>query len=373
MSSSADQEARADEAVEEQVREEEGVQEHQGEAAEPCNKAVEELEGSKEDAKAVKADAPLEAAEAVEAFQDPREDSEEDTDSYQPVEEDQGVVTLSSSEESETREAAPPDTQIPVEPTLEETPFKMSGTAEPTANKSLFMPPKPRMGKIVQVGTDTYVPVLGNIPKPDFLGLLDDGQGQFKSTEQQRSLTAKYNNPERQTRGIEPKLSVDGSLFEFAENFNRDLFKTGSAILAHLPHPADRSMQQLNVLEHHSLFLSLSEAKKLAEEQYKKFDEYDVRTDAENMEKFHNSLDEKLLKTLKNLTPNKENSLAPTHRNHPEAHAHIPPRHPGPSQEAVTTVEGRRTRRRILNGRSRARQTPCTRRTVPTRAHIGRH
>jgi hypothetical protein len=304
-SSSAGQEARADEAVEEHVREAEGVQEDQGEAAEPRNEAVEELEGSE-------GDAPLEADEAVEAFQDPREDSAEDTDSYQSVEEDQGVVALSSSEESETREAAPPDTQIPqpepepVEPTLKETPFKMSGTAEPTANKSPFMPPKPNMGKIMQVGTDTYVPVLGNVPKPDFTGLLDDGQGQFKSTEQQRSLTAKYDNPERRTRGIEPKLSVDGNLFEFAENFNRDLFKTGSAISAHLPHPADRSMQQLNVLEHHALFPSLSEAKKLAEEEYKKFDEYDVRTDAENVEKLHNSLDEKLLKMLKNLTPNEE-------------------------------------------------------------------
>jgi hypothetical protein len=65
-------------------------------------------------------------------------------------------------------------------------------------------------------------------------------------------------------------------------------------------------MQQLNVLENHALYPSISEAKKLAEEQYKKFDEYDVRTNAENMEKLHNSLDEKLLKTLKNLTPNKE-------------------------------------------------------------------
>jgi hypothetical protein len=65
-------------------------------------------------------------------------------------------------------------------------------------------------------------------------------------------------------------------------------------------------MQQLNVLGHHALYPSLSEAKKLAEEQYKKFDEYDVRTNAENMEKLHNSLDEKLLKMLKNLTPNQE-------------------------------------------------------------------
>jgi hypothetical protein len=51
------------------------------------------------------------------------------------------------------------------------------------------------------------------------------------------------------------------------------LFKTGSAISAHLPHPSDCSIQQLNVLEHHALFPSLSEAKK---EQYKKLDEYAI-------------------------------------------------------------------------------------------------
>jgi hypothetical protein len=151
-----------------------------------------------------------------------------------------------------------------------------------------------------------YVPVLGNVPKPDFLGLLDAGQGQFKSTEQQRSLTAKYNNPEHQNRGIKPKLSVNGHLFEFADNFYRDLFKTGSAISAHLPHPADRLKQELNVLEHHALFPCLSEAKKHAEAQYKKFDEYDVRTDAENLEMLHNTLDKKLLRMLKNLPLNDE-------------------------------------------------------------------
>jgi hypothetical protein len=78
--------------------------------------------------------------------------SEEDTDSNQSVEEDQGVVALSSSEESETREAVLADTQIPkpepdpVEPNLEETAFKMSNEpknpGEPAENRTRFMPPK---------------------------------------------------------------------------------------------------------------------------------------------------------------------------------------------------------------------------------------
>jgi hypothetical protein len=135
---------------------------------------------------------------------------------------------------------------------------------------------------------------------------MTDGQCQFKSTKQQCSLTVKYDNLECRTQGIEPKLSVTGSLFNFTENFNRDLVKTGSAISAHLPHPEDRSVQQLNVIEHHGLYPSLSKAKKLVEEQYEKFDEYDIQPNAENVEKLQNSLNEKLLKTLKNLTMSNE-------------------------------------------------------------------
>jgi hypothetical protein len=119
------------------------------------------------------------------------------------VEAYQGVVALSSTEESEEHETAPPeDTPTPkpeldpVEPNLEETPFKMSGTAEPMAKRFPFMPPTPRTGKIVQVGTDTSVPVLGNVPKPDFSGLLEDG-GPSKSWQPKGS--AARVDPEDQT------------------------------------------------------------------------------------------------------------------------------------------------------------------------------
>jgi hypothetical protein len=48
---------------------------------------------------------------------------------------------------------------------------KPKNPGEPAENRTPFMPPKPRMGKIVQVGTDTYVLVIGNVSKPDVLGL----------------------------------------------------------------------------------------------------------------------------------------------------------------------------------------------------------
>jgi hypothetical protein len=62
----------------------------------------------------------------------------------------------------------------------------------------------------------------------------------------------------------------------------------------------------LNVLKQHALFPNLTEARKLAEEQYKKFDEYDVRTDRENLKKIRNSLEPGLRQTIDGLIPDEE-------------------------------------------------------------------
>jgi hypothetical protein len=64
----------------------------------------------------------------------------------------------------------------------------------------------------------------------------------------------------------------------------------------------------LNVLKQHALFPNLTEARKLAEEQYKKFDEYDVRTDTENVKKLRNSLEPSLRQTIDGLILNEEKS-----------------------------------------------------------------
>jgi hypothetical protein len=61
----------------------------------------------------------------------------------------------------------------------------------------------------------------------------------------------------------------------------------------------------LSILKQHALFPNLTEVK-LAEEQYKKYDEYDVRTDRENVKKLLNSLEEKLRQTIDGLTPEEE-------------------------------------------------------------------
>jgi hypothetical protein len=89
-------------------------------------------------------------------------------------------------------------------------------------------------------------------------------------------MLAKYDKPERRTRGLTPAFTDKEDLSEFAELFNEDLFKTGSTVSAHLPNPREHTKLQLNVLQLHALFPNLLEARKLAEEQYKKFDEYDV-------------------------------------------------------------------------------------------------
>jgi hypothetical protein len=162
------------------------------------------------------------------------------------------------------------------------------------------------MGRLLQVGSMTYVAELGNVPNPEFSSLLGEGHGQFQSMEQQRLMTARYDNPERHTRGLEPAFTEKGNLFMFAELFNKDLFKTGSTVPAHLPNPQDRTKPQLNVLQLHALFLNLLEARKLAEEQYKKFDEYDARTDTENIERLQNSLEPSLKEAIDSLTPEEE-------------------------------------------------------------------
>jgi hypothetical protein len=110
----------------------------------------------------------------------------------------------------------------------------------------------------------------------------------------------------RHTRGIELVFTEKGNLFAFAELFNKDLFKTGSAVPVHLPDPRDRMKPQLNVLQLHALFPSLMEARKLAEEQYKKFDEYDAHTDKENVECLQNSLEPSLREAIDSLTPEEE-------------------------------------------------------------------
>jgi hypothetical protein len=135
---------------------------------------------------------------------------------------------------------------------------------EPAPEVEPFMPKTAKMGQLVQVGTTSYVAKLGNVPNPEFSGLLDNGRSQFVPTEQQHSMLAKYDNPERHMRGLMPAFSEKGNLFKFAELFNDNLFKTGSAVSVHLPNPRYRTKPQLNVLQLHTLFPNLLEAWKLA-------------------------------------------------------------------------------------------------------------
>jgi hypothetical protein len=87
-------------------------------------------------------------------------------------------------------------------------------------------------------------------------------------------------------KGPHTSLHRTGNLLEFIEEFNQDIFKTGSAVSVHLPNPQDHTKPQLNVLQLHALFLNLTEARKLAKEPYKRYDEYNVCTDMEKVERF---------------------------------------------------------------------------------------
>jgi hypothetical protein len=98
-------------------------------------------------------------------------------DSFEELEEDQGILALSSTESEEQGNPVPqPEpTQAPNVPQPETEPLKMSKEApEPEP----FMPKAPKMGRLVQVSATTYVAELGNVPNPEFYGLLDGGKGQ---------------------------------------------------------------------------------------------------------------------------------------------------------------------------------------------------
>jgi hypothetical protein len=241
--------------------------------------------------------------------------------SFESIDEDQGVVTVSSTESEEQGNPVPqPEpTQAPNVPRPEQEPLKQPTVPQlepspvtpmpqntPKMSKEApepepFMPKVPKMGRLVQVSATTYVAKLGNVPNPEFSGLLDEGKGQYALTEQQQSMLAKYDNPKRRTDGLLPLFDEKQNLPEFAEKFNQDLFETGSAVTAHLPNLRDHAKPQLNVLKQHALFTNLTEARMLAEEQYKKFDEYDVRTDRENVKNLRSSLEPKLRQTIDGL------------------------------------------------------------------------
>jgi hypothetical protein len=109
--------------------------------------------------------------------------------SFEDIEEDQGIITIRSTDSEEA--TAPPEEQgnprqvpnvpqpepepSPVAPTQQNPPKMSKEAPEPEP----FMPKAPKMGRLVQVSATMYVAELGNVPNPDFSGLLDEGKGQY--------------------------------------------------------------------------------------------------------------------------------------------------------------------------------------------------
>jgi hypothetical protein len=163
------------------------------------------------------------------------------------------------------------------------------------------------MGILLQIGTDTWVPSMGIIPKPDFSGLAE-GEDKSHGTARQRLLSAKFDQAEHCKAGIEPKLGHQGDLGAFAEQFLEALFNTGSCVQVHLPDPDDPSKPQFNVFESHARYPSTKDAVKLAKAQHAKFNEYEKSNDNENVKKLHASLSDDLLCQLKSMMLKTENN-----------------------------------------------------------------
>jgi hypothetical protein len=242
------------------------------------------------------------SAQAREGFEGDVDVQEAKTDSFEEVEQD--VESLSGSEE-EGKEDPPQNPPRP--PTPNPDPEDSDSETMSTTAVTPFRPTKPNMGILLQIGTDTWVPSMGNVPKPDFSGLAE-GEDKSHGTARQRPLSAKYDRAEYRKAGIEPKLGHQGDLGAFAEQFLEALFDAGSGVPAHLPNPDDPSKPQLNVLESHARYPSIEDAVELAKMQYAKFDEYDKSNDTENVKKLHASLTEDLLRQLKSLMPKTENN-----------------------------------------------------------------
>jgi hypothetical protein len=106
--------------------------------------------------------------------------------SFESIDGDQGVITVSSTESEEQGNPVPqPEpTQAPNVPQPEPEPSPVAPTPQntpkmtnPAPEPEPFMPKVPKMGRLIQVGATTYVAELGNIPNPEFSDLLDEGKG----------------------------------------------------------------------------------------------------------------------------------------------------------------------------------------------------
>jgi hypothetical protein len=141
--------------------------------------------------------------------------------SFETIKGGQGILALSStkSEEQGNPVLQPEPTQEPNVPQPEQEPPNQPAVPQPEPSPVALMQPKtpkmskpkgdtapepepfmpkvPKMGQVVQVSETTYVAELGNVPNPELTGLLAEGHGQYASTEQQRSMLAKYDNPKR--------------------------------------------------------------------------------------------------------------------------------------------------------------------------------
>jgi hypothetical protein len=232
------------------------------------------------------------------------------TESFEEVE-GQVIKSFSGSEEGKEdppqNPPRPPSPRSDTESDPEPDPEDSNSETMSTTAVTLFCPTKPVMGILLQIGTDTWVPSMGNIPKPDFSGLAK-GEEKSHGAARQRPLSAKYDCAEYRKAGIEPKLGHQGDLGTFGEQFLEALFDAGSGIPAHLPDPDDPTKPQLNVLESHAHYPSIEDAVKLAKMQYAKFDEYDKSNNNENVKKLHASLSDDLLRQLKSMMPKTENN-----------------------------------------------------------------
>jgi hypothetical protein len=179
--------------------------------------------------------------QAREGFEGDMDIQEAKTESFEEVEE-QVVESLSGSEEGkedpQQNPPRPPSPRSDSESDPGQDPEDSNSETMSTTAVTPFCPTKPNMGILLQIVTDTWVPSMGNIQKPDFSGLAE-GEDKSHSTARQRPLSAKYDRAEYHKAGIEPKLGHQGDLGAFVEQFLEALFDAGSGVPAHLPDPDD--------------------------------------------------------------------------------------------------------------------------------------
>jgi hypothetical protein len=163
------------------------------------------------------------------------------------------------------------------QPTLAIEPMMASTTRKTDPPRAMppTIPAKPKMGSVIQVGSE-FVAVVGGKPKADWSGLQQEEEPASSAVSPMRHRTASTGIGYLQrTTGLVPAFAVRaGSDFgAFAEKVQRHLDRTGMDTIAYVPDPSD-PRRVVSCVTDHARF-DPSVMREVLQGRFKMYDSYD--------------------------------------------------------------------------------------------------